>query len=142
MGMSIKGLIKEEIELLLEKRIAQISANVEVSFGFDIIKTKHAEKRKDFNKRGLTQSSLKPITNLEMSEFVRGFRDRIAEGIALGDIVDQTEFVLKSLPKRLSMAIIAEHVSGTYWKLIIKTVFRESELDSFRVGSNQLVYEE
>ena len=139
--MSIRGIIKEEMGLLLEKRIAQISANIEVSFGFDVIKTKHAEERKDFNKRGLTSTVTTPITNAEMSEFVRSFRKDIAEGITLGDITDQTEFVIKSISKGLAMAIIAEHIHGSYWKLIIKTVFRESEFNSFRVGSDQLVYE-
>ena len=140
MNMDVKSLIKEEVGLLLEKRIAQISTNLEVSFSFDVIKTKHAEKRKDFIKRDLDTMITTPITNAEMIEFVSFFRNEIAEGIAFGDISDQTQFVIKSLDRRMAMAIIAEQVQGSYWKLIIKTLFRESEFDSLYVGENQLVY--
>jgi len=39
----------------------------------------------------------------------------------------------------LAMAITPVHIGGTYWQLIIKTVFRESKYNPFRVGENQLV---
>jgi len=39
------------------------------------------------------------------------------------------------------MAIGPRHVEGTYWKLVIITVFPESEYNSFRVGEDQLVLE-
>jgi hypothetical protein len=52
-----------------------------------------------------------------------------------------SEFIIKSKERNLSMAIIAEEVSLTYWKLIIKTLFRESDEHSLRVGTEQLVLE-
>jgi hypothetical protein len=39
------------------------------------------------------------------------------------------------------MAIIAEEVTQNYWKLVIKTVFRESNEHRLKTGINQLIYE-
>ena len=127
--------------LILEKRIAQIASTIEVTFGFDVIKTTHADDRSDFAKRGLSGGNQNPISNAEMSEFVSYFKRDIAEGIATGDIVNQTEFVIRSLERELSMAIIAEEVGKSYWKLIIKTVFRESDEHRLKTGVDQLIYE-
>ena len=126
--------------LILEKRIDQISSTIEVTFGFDVIKTTHADDRSDFSKRGLggNQNS---ISNAEMSAFVSYFKRDISEGIATGDIVHQTEFVIRSLDRELSMAIIAEEITNSYWKLIIKTVFRESDEHKLKTGPDQLIYE-
>ena len=126
--------------LILEKRIDQISSTIEVTFGFDVIKTTHADDRSDFAKRGLSGNQ-NPISNAEMSEFVSYFKRDIAEGIAKGDIADQTEFVIRSLDRELSMAIIAEEAGQNYWKLIIKTVFRESDEHRLKTGVDQLIYE-
>jgi len=126
--------------LILEKRIDQISSTIEVTFGFDVIKTTHADDRSDFAKRGLG-GNLNPISNAEMSEFVSYFKNEISHGIVNGDIIDQTEFAIRSLDRELAMAVIADKVSETYWKLIIKTVFRVSEDNPFRVGRDQLVYD-
>jgi hypothetical protein len=127
-------------EFILEKRISQISSNIEVSFGFDLIKTTHSEERSDTSKRNYDDSH-KNISNLEMSQFVEYFKKEIAEGIIKGDIVDQTQFVIRSLDLGLSMALIANEQSLTYWKLIIKTVFPESEEHKLKIGFNQLVYD-
>jgi hypothetical protein len=125
--------------LILEKRIAQISSSIEVIFAFDVVKTKHAEDRKDFDARGLDVSTIGHISNSEMSDFVNWFRREIAESIVNGDIINGTNFVIKSETRQLSMVIIAESVSITYWKLIIKTVFRETSEYKLKVGSDQLV---
>jgi hypothetical protein len=136
--MIIKQIIKEQ--LLLEKRIGQISSNIEVVFGFDVIKTKHAEKRKDSSKRDIGGTT-RHISNAEMVEFVRYFSKDIAEGIVNGEIEDQERFVIKSLERELAMVIVPEQVHGYYWQMIIVTVFRESEINQLRVGHNQVVYE-
>jgi len=127
--------------LILEKRIDQISSTIQVTFGFDIIKTTHADDRSDFAKRGLSGGNQNYISNAEMAEFVSYFKRDIAEGIATGDIVNQTEFVIRSLDRELSMAIIAEEAAKTYWKLIIKTVFRESDEHRLKTGPDQLIYD-
>jgi len=126
--------------LILEKRIDQIYSTIQVTFGFDVIKTTHADDRSDFAKRGLSGNQ-NPISNAEMAEFISYFKRDISEGIATGDIVNQTEFVIRSLERELSMAIIAEEVTNSYWKLIIKTVFRESDEHRLKSGVDQLIYE-
>lgn len=127
--------------LLLEKRIKQISTSIDIIFSFDTIKTKHAEYRQDFNKRGLSDDKLNYISNREMSEFVSQFRTDIAEMIVVNTIDDGTEFVLRSLNWQLSMVVIAVKVSFNHWKLIIKTVFRESEEVRLRTWKNQIILE-
>jgi len=127
--------------LLLEKRIAQISTNIEVLFAFEVIKTKHAEDRSDFSKRGLDVETYGHISNKEMSEFVNLFKNDIAEALATGEIDDQVPFVIRSRDWQLSMAIVPEFVQGSYWKLIIKTVFRETDDYQLKVGSDQVVFE-
>lgn len=134
--MKIRKLIKEQ--LLLEKRIAQLSSSIEVTFGFDVVKTKHAEKRKDVTKRGLGHERM--ISNAEMKEVVMRFKKDIAEDILEGDVIDGTKFVIKDNKFGLAMAVLAEQVEGNYWKLIIMTVFRETPENPFKVGSDQLVY--
>jgi len=133
--------MKKYNEFILEKRIAQISSKIEVTFGFDIIKTNHVEDRSNFSKRGLKSDNQNHISNAEMSEFVRWFKDDISKSIVLGEIVDGTEFVIKSKERELSMALICNKVNETYWKIIIKTVFRESGDNQFKIGKNQLCFE-
>jgi len=127
--------------LLLEKRIAQISTNIEVLFAFEVIKTKHAEERSDFSKRGLDVETYGYISNKEMSEFVNLFKNDIAEGLATGELEDQEPFVIRSRDWQLSMVIVPEYVQGSYWKLIIKTVFRETDDYQLKVGSDQVIFE-
>lgn len=127
--------------LILEKRIAQISSKIEVVFAFDVIKTIHSKGRENFDSRGLNVSTIGYISNAEMSDFVNWFRREISESIISGDIVDGTNFVIRSEPRQLSMAIIAESISMTYWKLVIKTVFRETSEYKLKVAKGQLVLE-
>jgi hypothetical protein len=128
-------------DFLLEKRIAQISANVEIRFGFDIIKTSHANDQSDFSKRGLQGDNQSHISNLEIKEFVLYFIKEIASAIASGEIVNQDNFVIRSVDREMSIPIVAEEVSKTYWKLIVKTVFRESNFNQLKVGKDQLVFD-
>lgn len=133
--------MKKYNEFLLEKRIDQISTSIEVNFSIDLIKTKHVEDRHDFDKRSLNVENIGKISNSEMKEFVHFFKKEIVEAIATGEIKDQENFVIKSEDRQLAMALISEQVEGNYWKLIIKTVFRETPEEKFRVGKNQKVFE-
>lgn len=128
-------------DFLLEKRIGQIAANVEIRFGFDIIKTSHANDQSDFSKRGLTGDNQNYISNLEIKEFVLYFIKDIASAIATGEIINQDNFVIRSVDRELSIPIVAEEVSKTYWKLIVKTVFRESDFNQLKIGQDQLVFD-
>ena len=138
--MILRDIIKKN--LLLEKRIAQLTANVEIVLGLDLIKTKHTlDQMKMRSREDVIHTRNYDISNREMVEFVNNFTKEIAEGIINDEIHDDVPFVLKSRDWKLAMAIAPHHVEGTYWKLVIITVFPESEYNSFRVGEDQLVLE-
>ena len=131
----LRRLIKEHI--LLEKKIGQIMTKIEVSFGFEIDRTPHADERRSRN--DIEGYNEKEITNGELRYIIESCRREIAEAIAIGDIKDGVAFVIKSKEKEIAIAIIPKHFGGTYWKLLITTVFRESYDLSFRVSKDQFV---
>jgi len=135
----IRDIIKKN--LLLEKRIGQIAARAEIVFGFDIIKTKHTTERMRMSSRNIEYGRVRDISNNEMVEFVKNFTKEIAESIIEEEINDEEAFIIKSNKWELSMVIVPKHIQGSYWKLIITTVFPESEDKQLRVGSDQLVLE-
>ena len=137
--MVLRDIIKKN--LLLEKRIAQISAKAEIVFGFDVIKTKHATERMKVSSRNLTNNRTNDMSNSELSEFVKLFTREIAEGIVSDEVNDGEPFIIKSRSWGISMVILPDNVSGSYWKLIIKTVFPESIHNSIRFGKDQIFYE-
>jgi hypothetical protein len=132
---TLRQIIKEE--LLLEKRIAQVRTSFEVSFSFDVNRTSHAFDRK--TRDDIEDYNPRPIVNAEIKEIIRMSKNEIAEKIVNQEITSETEFVIKSLKWELAMAITPIHITGTYWELLIKTVFRESNNNPFRVGKDQLV---
>lgn len=132
--------IKQFTDFLVEKKIGQVTTKIEIKFLFEVIKTKHADDRSDFEKRGLEGENQSRISNLEMTEFVRFFKEDLAAAISDGRIEDQTQFVLKSKERDMSMAVVAQKVTPLYWKMIVKTVFRESDKNKLRVGRGQLVF--
>ena len=132
---SLRQIIKEE--LLLEKRIAQVRSSIEVVFSFDVNRTSHAFDRK--TRDDIEDYNPRPIVNAEIKEIIRMSKNEIAEKIVNQEITPETEFVLKSLKWELAMAITPIHITGTYWELLIKTVFRESNNNPFRVGEDQIV---
>jgi len=132
--MSIKSIILEEVGLLLEKRIAQISANITISF--DIQETGHSNKQKfrHKNSNGII------ILNSEIRDVIEKSKDDISFNIAYGEIVDETNFVVSSTEgKLISLAIVAKKKTPYQWDLIIRTVFSEkAEGIPFMVGRDQL----
>ena len=132
---TLRQIIKEE--LLLEKRIAQVRASIEVTFSFDVNRTSHAFDRK--TRDDIEDYNPRPIVNAEIKEIIRMSKNEIAEKIVNQEITPETEFVVKSLKWELALAITPIYITGTYWELLIKTVFRESKNNPFRVGKDQLV---
>ena len=110
---------------------------MEVSFLFDVNRTSHAFDRDV--RDDIIGYNPRPIVNAEIREIISMTKKEIAEKIVTQEIKSEEAFVIKSLKWELAMGIVPLHVEGTYWKLIIKTVFRESKYDPFRVGENQLV---
>lgn len=135
--MNLKESIKKH--LILEKRIGQIASNFEISFGFDIITTKHSNYRS--GGRDLEDYNQRPISNAEIVEFIQMFKKDIAEKIINTEIQNSVPFVIISNKWELAMVVSPEKIYGTYWKLIVVTVFRQSEIHQFRVGGDQIVIE-
>jgi len=132
---TLRQIIKEE--LLLEKRITQVNSSLDVVFLFDVNRTSHAFDRD--TRDDIEGYNIRPIVNAEIREIISTVKKDIAEKIVSREINPEVDFVVKSLKWELAMAITPVHIGGTYWQLIIKTVFRESKYNPFRVGENQLV---
>jgi hypothetical protein len=131
----LRQLIRES--LLLEKRIGQISSQIEVIYSFDIIKTTHSTDRE--TRVGIPDYNEKIITNPELVDFIEWFRRDIAEHMVSGDIQADVEFVIKSDDRELTCVLIPRQETNTYWRLVVKTVWRESPQNRLRVGRDQLV---
>ena len=132
---TLREIIKEN--LLVEKRITQVNSSLEVLFVFDVNRTSHAFDRD--TRDDIEGYNIRPIENDEIKEIISKVKKEISEKIVTREIVPEEVFIVKSLKWELAMAIIPVHMGGTYWQLIIKTVFRESSHNPFRVGKNQLV---
>jgi hypothetical protein len=123
--------------LLLEKRIAQIKSNITVDFNFDIIKTGHIDLRR--TRDGIEYYNETPISNSEIVYFVDLFKNDIARALASEDIKDEDKFVIRSVSKELSCVIKAQLEIGTFWRLIVITVFRESSINPFNTWDGQFI---
>lgn len=131
----LRQLIKES--LLLEKRIAQLSANIKVTFAFDIDRTHHTYLRR--KREGIENYDEREISNDEITYIVQLTRNEIAEKIISGEVIEGEAFVIKSPEKAMAMSVVPKQEMGLYWKLYITTVFRESYENPFRVGRDQVV---
>ena len=123
--------------LLLEKRIGQISANIEIVLGFDIVSTKHSVDRS--TRTYLQGYNQTPITNREIVDLVTFFRREIAERIVNGEIQNNVPFAIKSIDRNLAAVIDPNMESNLYWKLVVITVFREDENNPLKTFRNQVV---
>jgi len=130
-------LLESLSRLLVEKRIGQISANIEVVLGFDILSTKHSVDRSV--RTGISNYNQTPITNSEIVELVSFFRREIAERIVNGEIQNDVPFAIKSIDRNLAAIIDPNMESNLYWKLVVVTVFREDEENHLKTFRNQVV---
>lgn len=132
---TLREIIKEN--LLLEKRISQISANIEVTFGFDVDRTHHAYIRK--TRSDIEGYDEREISNSEITYIIQLAKYRISEKIVSGEINNGIPFVIKSPEKSIAMSIVPSREFDMYWKLYVTTVFRESYSNPFRVSKGQIV---
>jgi len=139
--MDLKKLIKEQI--LLEKRIDWLVDTFEVTMSLEVIKHKgHPEERsKGFGRESIIGYDNTPVTNEEIKSFISLFKRDIAEKIITQEIKNEIPFVIKSSTVGLAIPIKPIHGIGTNWKLVIMTVWRESDKHKFRTFKNQLVIE-
>ena len=140
--MGIKSLIKEELNLLLEKRILRLSTNLDVTVSLDVIKHSegHVSDRAK-GRPGIEGYDDRPVSNEELKYFVDLFKSSISKKIVYGEIIDNTPFVIKSKSKGLALPLKPVKHSAMYWDLVIMSVWRESPSHEFRVGRDQLVIE-
>lgn len=124
--------------LLLEKKIGMIASEFKTIFNFQIDRTTHALIRSTRPELGSSYEQ-REISNAELKEFITLAKNEIAEKIVSNEIKNGIPFILKSLKWALAISIVPQHVGGTYWELVITTVFRESEENPFRVGKDQIV---
>ena len=130
-------LLESLSRLLVEKRIGQISANIEVVLGFDILSTKHSIDRSV--RTGISNYNQTPITNSEIVELVSFFRREIAERIVNGEIQNDVPFAIKSIDRNLAAIVNPNMESNLYWKLVVVTVFREDENNRLKTFRGQVV---
>lgn len=140
------SLLRESIRkvLVLEKKIAQIVSTIEVTFNLEVDRIPHAYDRstrpelegKKFNGVEYNQ---RPIENREIREIIMMAKNEIAEKIITREIKEGDRFVVKSEKWELAIPLNPIHVSGTNWVLEVRTVFRESRENPFRVGKDQIV---
>ena len=123
------SLLRESIRkiLILEKKIAEIKANLTVTMNLRYQRGKvpgmksHAESQK----------------SRHFSEGGDAIRDYdIVQYIVIGELYDGVEFVIKDESTLLNIPILIEEVNPYEFNLIIKTVMRKSD---FYVGRGQLV---
>ena len=130
-------LLESLSRLLVEKRIGQVSANIEVVLGFDILSTKHSVDRSV--RTGISNYNQTPITNSEIVELVSFFRREIAERIVNGEIQNDIPFAIKSIDRNLAAIVNPNMESNLYWKLVVVTVFREDENNRLKTFRGQVV---
>ena len=130
-------LLESLSRLLVEKRIGQISANIEVVLGFDILSTKHSVDRSV--RTGISNYNQTPITNSEIVGLVSFFRREIAERIVNGEIQNDVPFAIKSIDRNLAAIVNPNMESNLYWKLVVVTVFREDENNRLKTFRGQVV---
>ena len=135
----MRGLINVLTEhLLLEKKIGQIASRISVYYDFELARTTHANDRTtrpDLIPIGYDQ---RPVTNDELVDFFEYVKKDIAENIAIHNIVLDESFIIRSISRELACAVVCI-IDKDYFKLIIKTVFRESAGLRLTPGPYQLV---
>jgi hypothetical protein len=139
--MKLKQLIREH--LLLEKRIGQLVDTLEVTMSFDLIKHMgHAEQRSmGIGREKIEDYDMRPVTNMEIRYFIDLFKRDIAEKILTGEIKNEEPFVIRSSSKGLAIPLKPIHNAGTNWKLVVLTVWRESDIHKLKTFQGQVVIE-
>ena len=133
---SIRKIIKEH--LILEKRIAQISDSLEISFGYDILTSKHARDRSNLGREWISD---RVISKQTIIEIIEKCKRKISEFIVNGYIDNELPFVIKDNEFNIHMAVIPQFVEDYYWNLLVKTIFPASDNMGLLVAQDQLVIE-
>lgn len=129
MSNLIKKLIKEQ--LLLEKKFAEVYANLTINFELHHT-PKHSKQRqwrhvKDGGDR---------IYDADLKRLVEKAKDDIVFHIVQEEIVDGVRFIIHDKKTKLNIVITPEETTPYAWKLFVITTM---STQNFKVGSDQLV---
>ena len=112
---------------------------MDVVFNFEFHKGSHADSRETRPEQG-DDYNQRVISNSELKFFINNYvKRKIAEYIIDGEIKDGKAFVVKSDKWELAFPLYPKHMGGTFWRMDIGTLWRESKENPFYVGKNQLV---
>ena len=131
------SLLRESIlkHLLLEKKIAAIRANLTIVFnlGYKRGEVKGMKSHAEFRKN--RHQDFK-IRDWDILQVVERAKDDIVQYIVMGELYNNSQFVIKDTNTLLNIPIILEELSPYEFNLIIKTVMKKED---FSVSRNQIV---
>jgi hypothetical protein len=127
---TVKKLIKEQ--LILERRIAQLKANIFINFNLRHDPSEHSKKRqwRHVAEKGVV------IHDVDILNLVKKVLDDIAFKIAVDEIKDKVRFIISDTKyPYLNIVIEPEMVDPYQWILNIVTVMNKKD---FEIGRDQL----
>jgi hypothetical protein len=102
----------------------------------------HAEQRSmGIGREKIEDYDMRPVTNMEIRYFIDLFKRDIAEKILTGEIKNEEPFVIRSSSKGLAIPLKPIHNAGTNWKLVVLTVWRESNIHKLKTFEGQVIIE-
>ena len=129
MGSLIKKIIKES--LLLEKKFAEISANLTINF--ELHHTPVHSKQRQWRH---VASGGDRIYDADLKNLLDRAKDDIVFHIVQGDIVDGVRFIVSDNRSNLNIVISPEEENPYIWKLFVITTMVKGD---FKVGMDHLV---
>jgi hypothetical protein len=135
--MNLRDIIRKNLILEQEERVANVSKNITVDFG--VFKKDHVNYRQNRHINDSDRNNPcygQKITNLDMVDLIDDSLGFIAEEIINDNIRNGREFIVtRKGDDYLNVVIIPENTRNNRWNLIIKTVMCE---ENFKMGYNQL----
>lgn len=127
--MNIKKIIKEQ--LIVEKKISEIRANLTINFDLRHDTSGHSEKRKWRHGGGENK-----IYDFDIVKLVESVKDDITFNIVNEQITDSVRFIVSQSRSPFLNVIIEPRMKNPYqWDLNVITVMNK---DGFEVGRGQL----
>jgi hypothetical protein len=125
----LKKIIKEQ--LILEKKFAEISANITISF--ELHHTPVHSKQRQWRH---VKSGGDRIYDADLKRLLDKAKDDIVFHIVQGDIVSGVRFIVTDEKSNLNIVVEPEEETPYVWKLFVITTMINSD---FRVGLGQLI---
>ena len=127
----MRHIIREQ--LLLEKKIAELRANLTISFDLRHDVSGHSEKRKW---RHVGQESGRKIYDYDILRLIESAKDDIVFNIVNDQIVDGVRFIVSQATSPYLNVVIEPRVKNPYnWDLVVIT---QMDKEDFAVGRDQL----